>query len=211
MFTAPAPKATMPSWSSKPSFLAACEANGESGGASTACGTKFHCYAGRHVDLRRLEARDDLGALVWQAGEGARVHRRLRQRCRGVAGSLYEEHLWSLWSLIANLALSEARRELQFFLQLVLYDSVTPQTAVWLRRSMRLHKKPQEHDCVSQKNRAASGSSEARDGASQPSRCVFESCQRARTLWPDYDKTRVDDVTSRPNRPCDRINRLHRL
>ena len=151
LFTAPAPKATMPSWSSKPSFLAACEASGESGGASTACGTKFHCYAGRHVDLRRLEARDDLGALVWQAGEGARVHRRLRQRGRGVAGSLYEEHLWESEGLIANLALSEARRELQFFLQLVLYGSVTPQTAVWRRRSMRLQKKPQEHDCVSQK------------------------------------------------------------
>ena len=51
-------------------------------------------YAGRHVYLRRLEARDDLGALVRQAGEGARVHRRLRQRGRGVAGSLYEEHLY---------------------------------------------------------------------------------------------------------------------
>ena len=102
----------MPSWSSKPSFLAACEANGESGGASTACGTKFHCYAGRHVDLRRLEARDDLGALVWQAGEGARVHRRLRQRRRGVAGSLYEEHLGP-GSLSSELVrVREARRVL---------------------------------------------------------------------------------------------------
>ena len=44
------------------------------------------------IDFGRLEARDDLGALVWQAGEGARVHRRLRQRRGGVAGSLYEEH-----------------------------------------------------------------------------------------------------------------------
>ena len=153
LFTAPAPKATMPSWSSKPSFLAACEASGESGGASTACGTKFHCHAGRHVDLRRLEARDDLGALVWQAGEGARVHRRLRQRCRGVAGSLYEEHLWSLWSLIANLALSEARRELQFFLQLVLYGSVAPQTAVWRRRWMRLCIHLEEHWSVIEQNK----------------------------------------------------------
>ena len=49
-------------------------------------------------------------------------------------------------SLIANLALSEARRELQFFLQLVLYGSVAPQTAVWRRRSMRLQKKPRDHD-----------------------------------------------------------------
>ena len=40
--------------------------------------------------------------------------------------------------LIANLALSEARRELQFFLQLVLYGSVTPQTVVWRRRWIRL-------------------------------------------------------------------------
>ena len=93
---------------------------------------------GSHLDFARLEARDDLGALVWQAGEGARVHRRLRQRRCGVAGSLYEEHLWESEGLIANLALSEARRELQFFLQLVLYGSVAPQTAVWRRRSMRL-------------------------------------------------------------------------
>ena len=41
-------------------------------------------------------------------------------------------------SLIANLAVSEARRELQFFLQLVLYGSVTPQTVVWRRRWIRL-------------------------------------------------------------------------
>ena len=93
---------------------------------------------GADLDLGRLEARDDLGALVWQAGEGARVHRRLRQRCRGVAGSLYEEHLWESEGLIANLALSEARRELQFFLQLVLYGSVAPQTAVKRRRWIRL-------------------------------------------------------------------------
>ena len=92
LFTAPAPKATMPSWSSKPSFLAACEANGESGGASTACGTKFHCYAGRHVDLRRLEARDDLGALVWQAGEGARRGAGLGQRADGVSCARDEQH-----------------------------------------------------------------------------------------------------------------------
>ncbi len=49
-------------------------------------------YAGQRLYLGRLEARDDLGALVWQAGEGARVHRRLRQRGRGVAGARDEQH-----------------------------------------------------------------------------------------------------------------------
>ena len=60
--------------------------------------TKFGWTRVTDLDFARLEARDDLGALVRQAGEGARVHRRLRQRCRGVAGSLYEEHLF--WSMI---------------------------------------------------------------------------------------------------------------
>ena len=98
---------------------------------------KFGFYAGRRIYFGRLEARDDLGALVRQAGEGARVHRRLRQRCRGVASSLYEEHLWESESLIACLR-SRRRRELNFFMQLPLGPSVAPQTAVWRRRSIRL-------------------------------------------------------------------------
>ena len=108
---------------------------------------------GSHLDFARLEARDDLGALVWQAGEGARVHRRLRQRRGGVAGSLYEEHLWESEGLIANLALSEARRELQFFLQLVLYGSVAPQTAVKRRRWIRLCIHLEEHWRVIEQNK----------------------------------------------------------
>ena len=66
--------------------------DGVEGTILTWSGEIWYC-AGRRLYLGRLEARDDLGALVWQAGEGARVHRRLRQRCRGVAGSLYEEHI----------------------------------------------------------------------------------------------------------------------
>ena len=57
-------------------------------------------------------------------------------------------------SLIANLALSEARRELQFFLQLVLYGSVTPQTVVWRRRWIRLCIHLEEQASSSNKNRS---------------------------------------------------------
>ena len=79
------------------------------GGHDSAVVGRNLVYAGQRLYLGRLEARDDLGALVWQAGEGARVHRRLRQRCRGVAGSLYEEHL-GLGSLRSELVrVREAR------------------------------------------------------------------------------------------------------
>ena len=47
---------------------------------------------GSHLDLGRLEARDDLGALVWQAGEGARRGAGLGQRADGVAGTRDEQH-----------------------------------------------------------------------------------------------------------------------
>ena len=47
---------------------------------------------GSHLDFARLEARDDLGALVWQAGEGARRGAALGQRADGVAGARDEQH-----------------------------------------------------------------------------------------------------------------------
>ena len=49
-------------------------------------------YAGQRLYLGRLEARDDLGALVWQAGEGARRGAGLGQRADGVAGARDEQH-----------------------------------------------------------------------------------------------------------------------
>ena len=63
----------------------------------------------RVSSLGRLEARDDLGALVWQAGEGARVHRRLRQRCRGVSGARDEKHLFGRTEAL-RLSLRSRRR-----------------------------------------------------------------------------------------------------
>ena len=53
---------------------------------------KFGFYAGRRIYFGRLEARDDLGALVWQAGEGARRGAGLGQRADGVAGTRDEQH-----------------------------------------------------------------------------------------------------------------------
>ena len=66
-------------------------------------------YAGQRLYLGRLEARDDLGALVWQAGEGARVHRRLRQRCRGVSGARDKKHLFGRTEAL-RLSLRSLRR-----------------------------------------------------------------------------------------------------
>ena len=54
-------------------------------------GEIWYC-AGRRLYFRRLEARDDLGALVWQAGERARRGAGLGQRADGVSGARDEQH-----------------------------------------------------------------------------------------------------------------------
>ena len=85
-------------------------------------------------------------------------------------------------SLIANLALSEARRELQFFLQLVLYGSVTPQTVVWRRRWIRLciHLESRRRHRTKQIPMRSEGPRRSDKLGSQPSRWRFRVCHRAR-------------------------------